>query len=199
VGRSGVVRALPLSPGPTSSSSWWPGAAGGSLVEPCQRASVPSALLPLPHWPGCAPGGGVAPAGASDGNLPPPLVYATGSLVDLLLVIAVAEQWRRRGRGSLLALLPDVRGCLPADGVVLTTALGQLPGFPSGYVGSQGVYRDASRRREAQLGTPVHTVRRRRRSVAPSAAARAAAGTVSGGERRSANAVVACDAAEEIR
>src|SRR5215510_14894410 len=39
------------------------------------------------------------------------------NLVDLLLVTALAEHWRRRGSSYLLALLPGVLGFLLADGV----------------------------------------------------------------------------------
>jgi hypothetical protein len=98
-----------------------------------------------------------------------PLVYANFLLVlpwgrfeinlfDLLLVTALAEHWRRRGAGYLLASLPGVLGFLLADAVVLATGLGQLPGFPfftAGYVASEGVYRSMNRQRVAPPAVPV--------------------------------------------
>jgi hypothetical protein len=66
------------------------------------------------------------------------------NLADLLLITAVAEHWRLRGGGYLIAVVTGVVGFLLADGVVLTTGLAQLPGFPffaAGYLGSEGVYR----------------------------------------------------------
>jgi hypothetical protein len=80
------------------------------------------------------------------------------NLFDLLLVTALAEHWRRRGAGYLLALLPGVLGFLLADGVVLATGLGQLPGFPFftvGYVASEGVSRSLSRHRAAPPAAPA--------------------------------------------
>ena len=72
------------------------------------------------------------------------------NLADLLLLTAVAEHWRRRGAGYLIALLPGVVGFLLADGVILATGLVQLPGFPFftvGYLVSEGVYRYSTRLR----------------------------------------------------
>jgi hypothetical protein len=66
------------------------------------------------------------------------------NVADLLLLTAVAEHWRRRGAGYLIAAVPGVLGFLLADGVVLATGLGQLPGFPFftvGYLVSEAVYR----------------------------------------------------------
>jgi hypothetical protein len=80
------------------------------------------------------------------------------NLADLLLLTAVAEHWRRRGGGYLIALLPGVLGFLLADGIVLATGLGQLPGFPffsAGYLGSEGVYRSVSRHRAAPPAVPA--------------------------------------------
>ena len=79
------------------------------------------------------------------------------NLVDLLLVTALAEHWRRRGSSYLLALLPGVLGFLLADGVVLATGLKQLPGFPfftAGYLVSEGMYRSVSRHRAAPPHIP---------------------------------------------
>ena len=80
------------------------------------------------------------------------------NVADLLLLTAVAEHWRRRGAGYLLALLPGVVGFLLADAVVLVTGLLQLPGFPFftlGYVASEGVYRIVSRYRAASPAVPA--------------------------------------------
>lgn len=80
------------------------------------------------------------------------------NLVDLLLITALAEHWRRRGGGYLLALLPGTLGFLLADGVVLATGLGILPGFPFftvGYVVSEGVCRSVSRQHAAPPAVPV--------------------------------------------
>lgn len=74
------------------------------------------------------------------------------NLADLLLLTAVAEHWRRRGAGYLIALLPGIIGFLLADGVILATGLVQLPGFPfftAGYLASEGVYRYITRQRAA--------------------------------------------------
>lgn len=66
------------------------------------------------------------------------------NLVDLLLLTALAEHWRRRGSGYLLALLPGVLGVLLAAGIVLVTRLGIVPGIPfftAGYICTEAVSR----------------------------------------------------------
>jgi hypothetical protein len=71
------------------------------------------------------------------------------NVVDLLLLTALAEHWRRRGASYLIALLPGVLGFLLADGLIAVTKLGILPGIPfftAGYVLSEGVYRYMSHR-----------------------------------------------------
>ena len=71
------------------------------------------------------------------------------NVVDLLLLTALAEHWRRRGASYLIALLPGVLGFLLANGLIAITKLGILPGIPFftlGYVLTQGVYRYMSRR-----------------------------------------------------
>ncbi|HEX6800136.1 MAG TPA: hypothetical protein VF116_20660 [Ktedonobacterales bacterium] len=83
------------------------------------------------------------------------------NVVDVLLVTALAEHWRRRGASYLIAVLPSALGFLLADGFVLVTGLGLLPGIPfftAGYVLTEGVYRstDASRRRGPPQATPAH-------------------------------------------
>ncbi len=70
------------------------------------------------------------------------------NIVDILLITALAEHWRRRGTSYLIALLPSALGFLLADGFVLVTRLGILPGIPfftAGYVLTEGVYRYVSR------------------------------------------------------
>jgi hypothetical protein len=70
------------------------------------------------------------------------------NVVDVLLITALAEHWRRRGASYLIALLPSTLGFLLADGVVLVTRLGILPGIPfftAGYVLTEGLYRSVSR------------------------------------------------------
>jgi hypothetical protein len=72
------------------------------------------------------------------------------NVVDLLLLTTLAEHWRRRGASYLIALLPGVLGFLVADGLILVTGLGLLPGIPfftAGYVVTEGIYRYTSRRR----------------------------------------------------
>lgn len=72
------------------------------------------------------------------------------NLVDLLLLTALAEHWHRRGSGYLIALLPGVLAFLLADGVVLVTRLGIIPGIPfftAGYLCTEGIYRSVSRHR----------------------------------------------------
>jgi hypothetical protein len=71
------------------------------------------------------------------------------NVVDLLLLTALAEHWRRRGASYLIALLPGVLGFLMADGLIAVTKLGILPGIPFftiGYVLAEGIYRSMSRR-----------------------------------------------------
>jgi hypothetical protein len=108
-----------------------------------------------------------APHGAANSS---PLAYANFLLVlpwgrfainvaDLLLLAAVAEHWRRRGGGYLIALLPGALGFLLADVVILATGLVQLPGFPfftAGYLCSEAAYRYISRHRAARPGMPAH-------------------------------------------
>jgi hypothetical protein len=72
------------------------------------------------------------------------------NVVDLLLLTALAEHWRRRGASCLIAVLPGVLGLLLAAGFLLVTRLGILPGIPfftAGYVLTEAVYRSTSRHR----------------------------------------------------
>jgi hypothetical protein len=74
------------------------------------------------------------------------------NVVDVLLITALAEHWRRRCATYLIALLPSALGFLLADGFVLVTGRGFLPGIPfftAGYVLTEGVYRYASRHRSS--------------------------------------------------
>jgi hypothetical protein len=68
-------------------------------------------------------------------------------LVDLLLLTALAEHWRRRDASYLIALLPGALGYLLAVGFLLVTKFEILPGIPfftAGYILSEGVYRSVS-------------------------------------------------------
>jgi hypothetical protein len=70
------------------------------------------------------------------------------NLVDLLLLTALAEHWRRRGASYLIAFLPGALGSLLAAGFLWVTKLGILPGIPfftAGYVLTEGVYHVLSR------------------------------------------------------
>jgi hypothetical protein len=70
------------------------------------------------------------------------------NLVDLLLLTTLAEHWRRRGGGYLIALLPGVLAFLLLVGFVLVTHFGIVPGIPfftAGYIGTEGLYRAVSR------------------------------------------------------
>lgn len=72
------------------------------------------------------------------------------NVVDILLLTTLAEHWRRRGASYLIAFLPGALGFLLADGFVLVTGLGLLPGIPfftAGYVLTEVVYHAVSRRR----------------------------------------------------
>ena len=72
------------------------------------------------------------------------------NVVDLLLLTALAEHWRRRGASYLIAVLPGILGLLLAAGFLLVTRLGILPGIPfftAGYVLTEAVYRSTSRHR----------------------------------------------------
>jgi hypothetical protein len=66
------------------------------------------------------------------------------NLVDVLLLTALAEHWRRRGSSYLIALLPGVLAVLLADVFVLVTRLAIVPGIPfftAGYVCMEGLNR----------------------------------------------------------
>jgi hypothetical protein len=72
------------------------------------------------------------------------------NVVDLLLLTALAEHWRRRGASYLIAFLPGALGLLLAAGFLLVTSLSILPGIPfftAGYVLTEAVYRYTSRHR----------------------------------------------------
>ena len=81
------------------------------------------------------------------------------NIVDLLLITALAEHWRRRGATYLIALLPSALGFLLADGFVVVTGLGLLPGIPfftAGYVVSEAVYRYVSGHRAPPPAQSAH-------------------------------------------
>jgi len=72
------------------------------------------------------------------------------NVVDLLLLTALAEHWRRRGASYLIAVLPGALGLLLAAGFLLVTRLGILPGIPfftAGYALTEAVYRSTNRHR----------------------------------------------------
>jgi hypothetical protein len=72
------------------------------------------------------------------------------NVIDVLLITALAEHWRRRGAAYLMALLPSAIGFLLAVGFVVMTGLGILPGIPFftvGYICTEGVYRYVRRHR----------------------------------------------------
>ena len=72
------------------------------------------------------------------------------NVVDLLLLTALAEHWRRRGASYLIAVLPGALGLLLLVGFLLVTRFGILPGIPFftlGYVLTEAVYRSTSRPR----------------------------------------------------
>jgi hypothetical protein len=69
------------------------------------------------------------------------------NVVDLLLLTALAEHWRRRGASYVIAFLPGALGFILADAFLLVTRLSILPGIPfftAGYVLTEGVYRYTS-------------------------------------------------------
>jgi hypothetical protein len=82
------------------------------------------------------------------------------NVVDLLLLTALAEHWRQRGASYLIALLPGVLGFFLADGLILVTRLGILPGIPfftAGYILTEGAYRYLSRHRVPPSATSAHS------------------------------------------
>jgi hypothetical protein len=110
--------------------------------------SVLDVLLAVGGYPQTPPtGGGSSPLVSANFALALPWGRFEINLADLLLLTAVAEHWRRRSAGYLIALLPGVIGLLLADGVILATGLAQPPAFPfftAGYVASEGVYRSVT-------------------------------------------------------
>jgi hypothetical protein len=162
VGIIGAVRDLPLSP-VTDLMVLVVAWSGGLLLGRGMPSRFGSFLL----WFLCfsvvdvlqAVGGyPVAPHTAGNAS---PLAWATFHLVlpsepfainvvDILLLTTLAEHWRQRGASYLIALLPGALGFLLADGLILVTRLGILPGIPfftAGYVCTEGVYRYVSRHR----------------------------------------------------
>lgn len=79
------------------------------------------------------------------------------NLIDILLLTVLAEHWRRRGASYLISYLPGALGFLLADGFILVTKLGILPGIPfftAGYVLTEGLHRYVSRHRAPPLAEP---------------------------------------------
>lgn len=62
-------------------------------------------------------------------------------IFDLLLIIALAEHWRRRGASYLIALLPGVLGFLLALGFARVGGLPLIPFLTIGWLGSAGAHR----------------------------------------------------------
>jgi hypothetical protein len=85
------------------------------------------------------------------------------NVVDVLLLTALAEHWRRRGATYLIALLSGGVGYVLAVGFILVTGLGIVPGIPfftAGYVLTEGVYRSRGRSRRGHgAPTPATTAR----------------------------------------
>ncbi len=80
-------------------------------------------------------------------------------LVDILLLTALAEHWRRRGASYVIAFLPGALGFILADGFILVTRLGIVPGIPfftAGYILTEGMYRAVSHHSGS---TPVKAAR----------------------------------------
>jgi hypothetical protein len=76
--------------------------------------------------------------------------------VDILLLTALAEHWRRRGAAYLIALLPGALGYVLALGFVQLTGLGIVPGIPFftvGYALTEWVYQSRSRRNAPPAAT----------------------------------------------
>ena len=159
VGIIGAVRDLPLSP-VTDLMVLVVAWSGGLLLGRGMPSRFGSFLL----WFLCfsvvdvlqATGGyPVAPHTAGNAS---PLAWATFHLVlpsgpfainvvDILLLTTLAEHWRRRGASYLIAFLPGALGFLLADGLILVTRLGILPGIPfftAGYILTEGLYRSVS-------------------------------------------------------
>jgi hypothetical protein len=81
------------------------------------------------------------------------------NVVDVLLLTALAEHWRRRGASYLIALLPGAVGYVLAVGFIQVTGLVILPGIPiftAGYVLTEGVYRFRRRHSAPTPATMAH-------------------------------------------
>jgi hypothetical protein len=106
-----------------------------------------------------------SPASSSSAPAPGPLLYLnvllllpTGhyrlGIFDLLVLTAIAEQWRRRGASYLLAVLPGLVGFLLAYGALWLTKLGGwplLPFFTAGWLCSEAVARLSGAYRSAMV------------------------------------------------
>jgi hypothetical protein len=104
-----------------------------------------------------AAGGGATPLRVGDFLLRLPWGRFETNVVDVLLLTAFAEHWRRRGAAYLIALLPGAVGYVLAVGVIGLTGLGIVPGIPfftAGFVLTEGVYRFLSRH---SASTPAPT------------------------------------------
>jgi hypothetical protein len=171
VGLVGVVRPFPAYPWAdlvVLVVAWSGGLLLGRGVEPRFRPfllvflclSVVDVLLTAglslspPH-----PSAGSAPLRVGDLLLVLPWGRFETNVVDLLLLTALAEHWRRRGASYVIACLPGALGFILADGFILVTRLGIVPGIPFftvGYILTEGVYRAVSRHSGS---TPVQAAR----------------------------------------
>jgi hypothetical protein len=166
----GAVRALPLSPVTDLMVlvvAWSGGLLLGRGIPPRFGSfllwflcfSVVDVLQAVGGYPVAphTPGNASPLAWATFHVMLPPGPFAI-NIVDLLLLTALAEHWRRRGASYLIALLPGFLGFLVADGLILATGLVILPGIPfftMGYLISEGVYRSVSRRSTAPPAAPA--------------------------------------------
>ena len=107
-------------------------------------------LTPLPTTPPAHPAAGSSvPLPYFNFFLLLPRGHYLLGILDLLVITAAAEHWRRRGASYLIALLPGVLGFLLAYGAVWLTQLGGwplIPYFTAGWLASEGVYRSLSQR-----------------------------------------------------
>ena len=116
-----------------------------SVLDVLLTAGLSASSASGPQTPG-----GPAPIRLGDFLLVLPWGRFETNVVDVLLITALAEHWRRRGTSYLIALLPSALGYLLAGGFLLVTRLGILPGIPFftiGYVCTEGLYRYVSRHR----------------------------------------------------
>lgn len=167
----GAMRGLPLSPVTDLTDlvvAWSGGLLLGRGIPPRFGSflalfvclSVADVLLAVGGYPQVLhTAGNATPLAWATFNLPLSPGHFAINVLDLLLLPAVAEHWRRRGGGYFIALLPGCLGFLLADGLILATNFALLPGFPFftvGYLGTEGVYRAVSGHRKAPPASSAH-------------------------------------------